>query len=840
MRLEHIGRDLKHAIERLRRAPLFVAVVVLTFALGIGANVAVFSAFSGIVLRPLPYADAGRLVAISKRVGNRTGGQLTALDISDLKEQLHDVAALAGVTETYSTMTIGGVSVQTTGAQVSTSFFRTLWVAPKLGRFFAESNETADLNSAVISYKYWLKYFNGDIGAIGKRITLDGTAYTIVGVAPAELRVPEPWGESGGTFAQPDYFIVMPAESPTYTRGLGGTIGAIAALTPGATVTQLNSELLVASARVQARYPNDAHDQDQRITFLARPLAAQFIGPVVLSLGTLLAAVFGVLLIACANVANLIATRWSSREQEVAVRRALGASNERIAAQLLAETGLLALCGGVIGVGLAIAAVHFIPLGSIGDLPRADAIGVDWRVLLYALLMVCLTTVLSGLAPILSLRRVGLQTVLKGAGRGGDASRGHRLRAVLIVAEVALAVALVISSALIAHTFVRLVNAPAGFRPQGVFATFPFRSNPEPLSRGPNHDPQFLLRTQAKERELLSRVAALPGIDSAALSRVPPLYDADTFVSSPAIHNQTASCAGHLLVTDSIVSSDYFRTLGVPLLRGRFFTQSDSATTAPVVIVNQAFVDKFWPQGQAVGQSIGYCPGSGPWSTVVGVVPNISQRVGQQPTPEIYRSITQQAHPFAVLIVHAPQLSPGDVQREIGSAFAEVYPGTEAPSILTIPDIIARETQTQRFAASLLTALALVSLLLALSGIYGVVSFSTAQRSREFGIRMALGAGTGKIVWDVLRRSFTITAVGTAIGVALAALDAHAVAPYLTLRPDAVRAMGGMKSTVVVSPFDPPTFGMVIVLIFACAALAALIPAWRATRVDPVVALKYE
>jgi putative ABC transport system permease protein len=828
MRLENFARDLKYAVSRLLRTPLFVAIVTLTFALGIGVNVAVFSAFNAIVLRPLPFPNADRLVAISKRVAPRltVGGPLTQLDVSDLRSQLHGAVAIAGVMQVRATLGIDGARKAMTGAQVGTQFFDIIGARAQVGRLFQQSDGRFDQHLVVISDQIYRTYFDGNLSAIGKSIDVDGTSYTVVGVALPGAMVPEPWGGEGGTLAQPDFFIPMPDAAPSYKRGIGGVIGAVAALAPGVSVAQLNSELLVLSDRVHGLYPFDRSNQ-AKITFVAQPLGEQLIGPVSSTLWMVLLAVFGILLIACANVANLVATRWAAREREVAVRKALGASTALVASQLFIETGLLAILGGVVAVALSYVALARIPLDSLTMLPRAQSISIDTATLLYALLMVCVTTVLAGLLPVVLLGRVDLQRVLAGAGRGGDVSRRHGLRTALLVVEVAIAFALVISSGLITRSLITILNAPTGFRSDAVFVSY--------FQLAQNDYQKLHAQEAVQEGQLLSRVAAIPGVDSASISLGLPLDGASgAFVPQIDGENCTANCPQ---TTSDIVSLDYFRTLGIPLLKGRGFAQSDSAGGALVAVVNQAFVDRVFHGNDAVGRKINVW---GPWISVVGVVPNVSQTLSVPPLPEIYTPLAQHPLAFFALMVHAPNGALPVMTREIQSAFTAVYPDKEPPKVRTISDIIALETQTKRFAATLLGVLGAVSLLLALSGIYGVVTFSVAERSREFGIRMALGANTGAILRDVLGRSLTTSAIGVSIGIVLAALDARAIMPYLTQDPGSTATAAGTPPQILATPFDPLTFASVIALTFMCTALAALFPALRATRADPNTALRQE
>jgi putative ABC transport system permease protein len=831
MRVENFVRDVAYAAARLRRTPFFVAIVTLMFALGIGANVAVFSAFNAMVLQPLPFPAPQRLVAISKQVeGRGAGGPLSELDVSDLRSMLHGVTSLAGVAGAQATLVADGVPKGLHGAAVSTPFFRTIGAVPLVGRFFGSEDGREGRHSIVISARLWRTYFQADPAIAGKPIRLDSTSYSIIGVAPDGLQAPMPWGGTGGTLAQPDYFTAMADSSPSYRRGVGGTVGAIARLAPGTTVASLNAELQVASEHVRGLYPRSSVN-DKRITFQAQPLADQLIGPVASSLWMVLLAVFGTLLVACANVANLIATRWSAREREIAVRRALGASAAQIAGQLFVETGILSLLGGIAGVLLALVCLRVVPLTALSGMPRVDAIGIDGWTLLYALGMVCLTTVLAGLAPVLSLGRSNLYAVLSSAGRSGDTSRGNRLRTALVIAEVAVAFALVISSGLLLRSFLSVIDTPLGIRTDGVYETASLRI--------PAADFEGALGlVGVRESNLVRRLQSVPGIDAAAIALTFPMLPSFGYYV-PQVSGAPCSPQQGPYATRNDVSPDYFRALGIVLRRGRAFGPGDVQTSAPVAVVSQDFADTFMRGRDPIGQTVRTCGFADKPATVVGVVATVKQQLGMSPLPVVYSPAAQVPLPAFAVVVHAPHTDLPAMRGEIQSAFAAVFPTREPPDVFTVSSAVASVTAPQRSATALLGSLAVVSLLLALSGIFGVVSFQVGQRLHEFGIRIALGATAPRIIGGVLRRSFSVIGIGLAIGTILIALDARQIAPYLTVKSDILPSAVATPQ-LVVSPFDPLTFVVVVALIIGCGAIAALIPAVRATRVDPAIALRYE
>ncbi|MDQ6941093.1 MAG: ADOP family duplicated permease [Candidatus Eremiobacteraeota bacterium] len=823
---DDFARDVNYAIARLRRAPLFVAAVVVTFALGIGANAAVFSAVNAIVLRPLPFASPDRLVAISSRKPAKwDAGPLSLSDIIDLRAQLHGVTSISGIINDRAEMRIGGGAPKTLrGAAVTSTFFTTLGAVPQIGRLFQPA-DAHGRHDAVISDRVWRAYFGADPAVIGKRIDLNGTSFAIVGVTLPDAQVPNPH-PMAGELEQPDYFTATADTTVPGERG-GGVYGVVASLAPGTTISQLNAELLIASRRLQKLYSRE----DAGTVFSARSLAERLVSPIASALWLVLLAVFGILLIACANVANLIATRWSAREREVAIRRALGASSRRIAVQLFIETGLLAVCGGVTGVALAYVCLRFIPLTMLEPRPRMYDIAIDGTTLLYALLMVCLTTVLAGLAPVLSLGRAELQLVLNSAGRGGGASRGRGLRSALVVAEVALALALVISSGLVVRSYLALAHTPLGIRPDGVYETGPIHlsgiRSPMLRSHLPSRSQmqaQLQSERQAEQR-LLARIETQPGIDAAALAVTYPLSGVDLMV-----YAQLGAKDGSFRpIPDSSLNNitpGYFRALGIPVLRGRAFTSGDSAPGSRLaVVVNQTFVNKFLQGGDGIGERVKFSrdPEKLSVGSIVGVVADERDSLSEPPFPTIFLPSSAAMVSGLSLIVHAPRFDLAAAKKAIRDAVASEFPQIEPPEVFSVSDAVANATQTERSAATLLGALALVPLLLALSGIFAVMSFSVGQRSNEFGVRVAFGARARDILGDVVRRSLITTAIGIAFGIVLAALAARAIAPHITI-----------------SPFDPLTFGIVIALVVLFAVVAAMVPAVRATRVDPVIALRYE
>jgi len=816
MHFDTLARDVAYALRRLRAAPLFVAIVVLTFALGIGANVAVFSVLDAVVLRPLPFADPSSLTVLSSR-GPRGDvfPAVSPLDAQDIAAHERGFAGVAATVSQQPTLLLDGKPYALNGLQVSSNYLSLLGVRPRLGRAFTAADGSAGARSAIISDQVWRERFGADPGVVGRSITLDGSAYRVVGVlAPRQLL---PDGNFAGIRSE-DVLTALAAHLPAVERGerMGG---GIARLASGVTLEHANADLKLVSADLAHEYA----DTDKGWSFFAQSLSALALGRAASSLWVVFAGVVAILLIACANVGNMLAARWSSRDRELAVRRALGASSRRIAGQLLIETAVLATLGACFGIALAYAALSGLAGLVEHALPRAGTIGIDGMSLLYALIVVIVATFLAGLSPLLSLRATDLQTVLKSAGRGGDGSRRHRLRAALVVLEVALAIALVTISGLVLRSFLAVIDTPLGVNTSGVVAS-------APVSLPSLGLPFQTAGNTSLQNDVLRRLHALAGIESAALALTYPVGDVE--LQGPAVvFGRTYSKGAEPLALSNAVTPQYFTVFGVHPILGRSFNDTDTANAAPVAIVSRRF-EQLYLRGMnplTARIRIQTGPTQWHWAQIVGVVPDERVGVGADADaasllPEYYAPLGQLSTPFFSAVVRAPHLDPAVAGREVDSAFAAAMPLTPAPQTFTIAQRVAEDTRAQRLTTILLGSLAAIALLLALSGIFGVVSFSVTQRSREFGVRMALGASTSGILADVVLRAITTTAIGVAIGVVAAAFAARAI----------VAQLGA------VSPFDPTTFACVVALVFVSAAIASLQPALRATRVAPVEALRYE
>ncbi len=811
MHIDGLIRDVSYALRRLRSAPLFVAIVVLTFALGIGANVAVFSVLNAVVLRPLPFLNPSGVVAIRQGDLRRPLNHpaLSIDDVNDLRTQTRGIAQIAAIGADNGTFVpSGGKPVALGGYDVMPDYFSVLGISTQVGRPLNAGDARPGVKSIVISDGIWRRYFRADPSVVGKTLLLDAVSYRIVGVTkPGQLFA----NPTGSELIPADFIEALPENAPPKERG-SRYLAAVARLAPGTSVDALNAELRVVSKRLEKLYP----EYDTGIVYDASPLSVALLGEVASMLWVVFASVIGILLIACANVANLLGARWSTRDREFALRRALGASWKKIAGQLFVETALLAAIGGVVGIVTAYAALAAAHSTVLRDLPRGTDVSLDASTLVYAFCVVVATALIAAIYPISMMRERDLQLVLKNAGRGGSASTSHALRSGLVVAEVALALALVVITGLMVRSFVSLARTPLGIRPQGVLVTdivsLPEKTYPLPARISMQHD-------------LLRRLRALPGVDRAALTVRYPLGDISLSFDAPVLGESYANGAEPVAGGNDI-SPDYFHTMGVPLLRGRDFSDADTPSSAPVAIVNQSFVRAFLHRREAVGTKIRVAGWNGTiarWATIVGVVADERANLSRPPMPMFYAPVTQAPPSFLAAVVHGSAARTA-LTNEISGAFSAAAPSIEPPQVYTMDDRVALNTKQARLSAMLLGALSIVALLLALAGVFGVMSFSVTQRIHEFGIRIALGASTANIVADVLRRAALTACAGILCGVIIAAVGANAIAAQLHE----------------VSPFDPLTFTVVIVLLFACACAAAVQPAIRATRVQPAVSLRYE
>jgi putative ABC transport system permease protein len=796
-------QDVRYAARVLVRQPGFAAVAVLTLALGVGANTAIFSVVNAVLLRPLPFAEPDQLVRVYEKRPKlgRTRNVVSAPDFIDWRGQSQTFDSMAAYNGWGASLTGDGEPQRITGALASADLFRVLRAEPMLGRAFAaEEDRPGAPRVVVISHGLWRRRFGADPSAVGKAVTLGGEPYTVVGVMPPAFQFPDPETEVWAPLA------LDPQDQSS--RG-SHYLSVVARLKTGVTREQAQAEMDAIAGRLEQQYQvNTGHG----VNVFA--LHDEVVGGVRKSLFVLLGAVGFVLLIACANVANLLLARGAARQAEIAVRTALGASRWRVVRQLLTESLLLFVWGGALGLLLAVWGVDlFVALSPPGT-PRVHEIRADAWVFGFTFLVSLATGVVFGLLPALQASKPDLHAALKEGGRDrlGGGSR-TRLRGLLVVAEVASAVVLLVGAGLLLKSFVRLRQVSPGFDTANVL-TMQLSLPPSRYRDGASQAAFF--------RQLLQRVEALPGVRAAGAVAGLPLTGnmASRYFE---IEGRPPRPAGEGLNANfNLASPGYFRALGVPLVSGRQFDERDASGAPEVVVVNETMARRFWPDEDPLGKRLRIA--NNPWRTVVGVVADVkNDGLSAEPKPEMFYPLLQSPLPFMTLVVRTdtdPKTLAAAVGREVRAVDADepVY------DVKTMDERLAESVSPQRLTTLLVGVFAALAMTLAGVGIYGVISYSVAQRTREMGVRMALGAQKGDVLKLVLRQGLLLALAGVLIGLA----GAFAL----------TRVMSGLLYGVSVT--DPATFAGVAVMLTAVALVACLVPALRAARVDPMVALRYE
>jgi putative ABC transport system permease protein len=812
--METLLQDVRYSVRTLVKSPGFTAVAVLALALGIGANTAVFTVVDAALLRPLPYDEPDRLVHLweTKLQDQFSQHEASYPDFLDWQENTRSFEGLAGYMDGGSVTLAGRDEPERIKATVVTpNFFDLLGAAPILGRTFQpEDAQRGAEPTVVLSYGLWQRHFGGDPGALGQTLAFNGTSYRVVGVLPAGFRFAkvgevEAWG------------ALVPSERQLARRNLYW-LKIIARLAPDVTLEQAQAEMSREAGRLASEYP----DSHTGIDIAVVPLHDEIVGRAKPILIALLGAVAFVLLIACANVANLLLARSAARQKEIAVRAALGAGRRRIARQLLTESFVLARAGGAAGLLLARWGVDLlvaaVPGSLISSMPYLRDLAIDWTALGFTLAVSVATGLVFGLAPAVQVSKPDLLEALKEGGRAVPGPGRSRLRNALVVSEIALALVLLVGAGLMAESFARMMQVDPGFDPENVLAVqVPLAS--EKYSE-PNH-------VHAFHRQLRERLEALPGVKGVGLVDLVPIAGGGGNTGSFSVKGRPAPAPGEEIEANvRTISPNYFDVMRVPLVRGRAFDERDSAG-APAVLVNRTLAARAFGDLDPVGQSItfDFDPQRTPYE-IVGVVGD--EKVGSldaSTTPVIYFSALQDTPQYASVVVRTA----GDPEKLVGAVRSEVRaldPTLALGTTVTMEDAIADSPSAflRRYPALLAGALAAVALLLAVVGIYGVISYTVAQRTHEIGVRVALGAGRGDIYRLVIRQGMVLALAGVGAGT-LAALG-------LT------RFLSGLLFGV--SATNPVTFSGVAVLLMAVALLACYVPARRASRVDPMVALRYE
>ena len=800
----NLWQDVRYGVRVLWQSPGFAAVAVVTLALGIGANTAIFSVVRAVLLRPLPYSEPEQLVWMQEEGSDVQNRAVSYLNFLDWRARNHTFAAMSTTRGLRMTLTGAGEPEGLDARMVTAAYFDVMRVRPLLGRaFLPEEDKYGAQPVTILSYGFWQRHFGGDQNAIGQTVTLDDRPFTVVGVMPRDFQTQEPeplWVLMGqwageGVWRQRD------------VRVAGYVIGR---LKPGVTMQQAQADMDAVKAGLVREYAWTNAGHSIRLTSLYESI----VGESRKSLWLLFGAVAFVLLIACANVANLLLARATTRRREFAIRAALGASRWRLMRQLLVESVLLSTLGGALGLLLALWGVGLLRAAEPAAIPRVESIGIDRPVLWFTCALALVTGVVFGLAPAWTSAKTNLSDALKENTTAAVGGAGRRLRAALVVTEIALALVLLAGAGLLTRSLARLLTATPGYNPDNVLTMS--LSPPNSRYAGKEQVNRF-------EQELLARVAQLPGVESAALSNSLP--GLDSWQTDIAVEGHAPIKPGEEINVDwTIASERYFDVMQIPVLRGRTFTPDEVREGRPVVLVDENLARRFWPAGDAIGKHIGY--DSPTRHEIVGVVGNVKDFARESlGRIRIYTPLGRSADLRSfTLSVRMRTPDARGLAAAVGREVHALDKDLPLADVETMTQIIGREAAPRTFNAVLLGLFAALALLLAAVGIYGLMSYSVAQRTQEIGVRMALGAQAADVLRLVVRQGMTLALAGIAVGLLSAFVLTRVLASLL---------YG-------VSPTDPLTFAAVALLLGGVTLAACYLPAQRATKVDPMVALRYE
>ena len=808
--IESVGSDVRFAIRTLRRAPAFTAITAMTLALGVASTTAIFSLVSGILLRPLAFPQPDRLVRVMQSYPEKglDTWTLSQQNAALYGSQVHDFSHFAVYATRGVTLTGDGAPERLLAVPVSGDFFTTLGVPAVLGRTVTDGEVKPKSDAvAVLGYGFWQSHFGGKASVIGTTIDLDGAPTRVVGVMPKDF-----------VFPRPDVPVYLPFAIDA-TRRFGWYLTGVARLAPGATVAHAEHQATVtmwnwARTNFDALWPKPVSPESTRMHALVVPLREAVTGNVTRPLLVLQAAVALLLLIAIANIATLVSSRSAARTPEIAVRTALGASTRRVARQLVTEALVVAAIGGALGVGLAALAMRSFVKWNAGTLPRIEQVGIDWRVLLFALAATVISGVLFGLVPALRIARTPrLADDLAGTQKASARISTRRLNNAMIVAQLALSVLLLVSAGLVLKSFRRLVHTDLGFEPRNLLTI----SVPLPMQK--YMDPQA---ANAATAAIVERVRTLPGVRAAAAGTNVPYNGTNTDGFLVEGHQPPANAGAETQVVQLAVTPGYFRALGMPLRYGRDIALTDRANGLPVVVVDEAFARRFWTGTEAIGKRMRFT-GDTTWLTIVGVVGSVrDEDVALEGRPHAYTPYAQAPSNRPMLAIAASDVAP--VLAEVRRAVAELEPGAPIANVRVMSDAVGQALANRRLTELLLTGFAMLAVLIAVVGIYGVMMLYVTSRTREFGIRIAVGAEPARVLSLVLREGFLLAASGVILGLGAAML--------------ATRSLRSLLYDV--SPTDPVVFTSLAVGLLVVALAACYRPARRAASADPLTALRAE
>jgi putative ABC transport system permease protein len=813
-------QDIRFAVRGLIKTPGFAAVAIITVALAIAANSAVFSLVNALLIRPLPFKDPQKLVLLFEKFSGMGLDQIPASvpEYLDYEKQLTSCERIGAFNFADFNLTGGDMPERIQGAVVTPTLFPVLGAQPIKGRVFNDS-EFGEGNDGVVvvSERLWRRRFNSDPQLVGQQVPINGRSFTVIGIMPAAFEFPLPlFGVQGATFAERADIWKPVAFTPDEMKSRGSrSYGVVGRLKAGVTVKQAQAEVDTVTAGWLQIHP-DNYEPSTKFGASLYIIQDIVVGPMRGALMILLAAVAVVLLIACANLTTMLLARAGAREREFAIRLALGAGRTQLVRQMLCESVLLAVVGGLAGVVLAIWGLDLLRSIGTQTVPRIAEVNLDLRVLLVTLAVAVVTGLVFGLIPALASGKPELTEALKEGGRGSTTGvRRNRVRNALVISEVALALVLLVGASLLLKSFVRLQNVNPGFNPKNVL-TMEVALPVLKYARGKPVADFYA--------ELTRRLKALPGVEAAAFTSILPLSGTNSD-SSFAIEGRD-SMAEKVFPDEEIrnITPEYFSALQVPLLRGRFFNEADQFDGPGVVIVNETFARKWFPHQEAVGKRITFSDLKKPdvkWITIVGVVGDMRHRgLDQEVKPEFYGPHNQVPYRSMIVALRGAQ-DPRALTTAVRREISRLDPDLPAANVRTLEQVTADSIAPRRLSVALITVFAAVALVLASVGIYGVMSFLVVQRTHEIGVRMALGAQRRDVFKLVISRAARLVAVGSAIGLVLAIVSS--------------RALGAMLYNV--TPFDLPSFALVTLAIAFVALVASFIPARRATQSDPMIAL---
>jgi putative ABC transport system permease protein len=813
--------DFRFAIRQLVKNPAFTIIAVFVLALAIGANTAVLSLVNVLLIRPLPYESPNDLVLLWERFPTQGLERIpvSAPEFLDYEKETKSFEKLGAFNYAAYNLTTADVPERIAGAVVSPSVFPLLGVEPIRGRVFIndEGAEGRD-DVVVISARLWKRRFNSDPTIVGNKITLNGRPHTVVGIMPGQFDFPLPlFNVQGARFGgRVDIWKPIAFTKDELAARYSRSYGVIARLAPGVSVTRAQAEIDTITANFKRSHPNNYPPETTAFGAKLYPLHDQVVGAMRTGLWILVGAVTLVLLIACVNLTTMLLARAGSREREMAIRVALGASLKRMLRQLLTESVLLSILGGTAGVVLAIWGLDVLRVIGGQTVPRLREVNLDLSVLAMTFGVSVLTGILFGLVPALVSAKPELTEALNEGGRGSTAgAHRSRLRNSLIVAETVLALVLLISAGLLVKSFVRLQNVSPGFNPHNVLTA----EISLPVLKYPRGQPVINFYEEASRR-----IKNIPGVQHAAFAVMLPLSGSNTDSSFIIEGQDPKAMASSPDEEIRDITPDYFRVLQTPLLKGRFFTEADTAGSSPVVIVNQAFAKKYFGKGEALGKRISRDDINPTWMTIVGVIADIKHRsLDAQAQPEYYLPHTQAADREMVLAVRSTQ-DARTLARAIREELRNMDPDIPLANVRTLDAVVADSIAPRRLSVVLLGAFSGIALLLASVGMYGVISFLVVQRTHEIGVRMALGAQRSDVLKMVIGHAAKLLLIGAAIGLPIAFFSSSALRTLLYQ----------------VSPFDISIFLIVPVILATVGLLASYLPAHRAACADPVVALGHD